>query len=424
MNNLPIIEYHKHPAFSAFCCAEDVGDSETLRLTAEIDAAFFQIQSGGVRSPEQLRSVFENAIKSRMGELRDELAKPKHMHGPLMSYVTSAFDKAARFLYAQLEFDAWRKSSTAAQLDAATTKKLEHMQQDGFFSFQPDLHLAEKIWRATEYERTCLRSRAQQRPWAHCVQSLHSSSQAVRLVRRKLESDGVLALASAYLGCEMEWLYCALDFSHDQQRWYRDCYADVGLPTSKTVYMHLDADIQMVKAMLYLGDVSDEQGPFRYVRGSSCWTRSPSILSIHKGFDAVESEVFEMEPDQLDYTLGYYRPRFKLPEHRQYLMNLPALLRGSTHFGDDVLDDSALSSSLLEDEVVFTGPAGTLVLFDGSKGIHRGSQVTRGERWAVQIAMRVVRQRKSTFRAAVETVAQAARYRAHILKRRLKGPFG
>ncbi|NOS81160.1 MAG: hypothetical protein HOP32_06205 [Nitrospira sp.] len=424
MNNLPIIEYHKHPAFSGLQYVDDLGDEGTLRLTAEIDVAFFRIQSGGVLSLDLLHDVFERDIASGMRKLRDELTKSERVHGPMANYVTSAIDKAAGYLYAQLEFDMWKQTFTAVQPNAVTTKKLEHLQHDGFFRFQSDLHLAEKIWRATEYERASLRSRAQQRPWAHCVQSLHSSSQAVRLVRRKLESDGILALASAYLGCEMEWFYCALDFSHDQQRWYRDCYADVGLPTSKTVYMHLDADIQMVKAMLYLGDVSDEQGPFRYVRGSSCWARSPSILSIHKGFDTVETEVFEMEPDQLDYTLGYYRPRFKLPEHRQYLMNLPALLRGSTHFGDDVLDDSALSSLLLKDEVVFTGPAGTLVLFDGSKGIHRGSQVTRGERWAVQIALRAVRQQKNIFRTTLETMTQAARYRAHILKRRLKGPFG
>ena len=423
MNELPLIEYQKHPAFSGFQGLDTVEDGEIVRLVAQIDSAYFEIKASVVIDQDRFRIVFDKDIASRLEQLCSKLAKSGQIPPSFKSYVTAAIQKARESLYAQLEFDVWRKSLTAVQPDTTTTKKLEHMQQDGFFRFQPDLHLAGKIWRATEYERTCLRTRAQRRPWAHCAQSLHPSSQAVRLVRRKLESDGILALASAYIGCEMEWVYCALDFSHDQQRWYRDCYADLGLPTSKTVYMHLDADTEMVKAMLYLSDVSDAHGPFRYVRGSSGWARSPSVLSIHKGFDAVESEVFEMEPDRLDYTLGYYRPRFKLPEHRQYLMNLPALLRGSTHFGDDVQDDSALSSSLLEDEVVFTGPAGTLVLFDGSKGIHRGSQVTRGERWAVQIAMRAVRQRKNTLRAAVETVNQNAHYRAHIVKRWLKGHF-
>jgi hypothetical protein len=87
--------------------------------------------------------------------------------------------------------------------------------------------------------------------------------------------------------------------------------------------------------------------------------------------------------------MGYYRPRFKLPEQRRNLLTLPAALRGSTHFGDDLLDGSHLSDALLEREHVFTGPAGTVVMFDGSRGIHRGGQPGKGgARWAVQIAFR------------------------------------
>jgi hypothetical protein len=96
-----------------------------------------------------------------------------------------------------------------------------------------------------------------------------------------------------------------------------------------------------------------------------------------------------MTEDGLDYLDGYYRPRFKLTEQRRNLLTLPAALRGSTHFGDDLVDGSPLSDALLEQEHAFIGPAGTLVMFDGSRGIHRGGQVRKGgARWAVQIAFR------------------------------------
>jgi hypothetical protein len=73
-------------------------------------------------------------------------------------------------------------------------------------------------------------------------------------------------------------------------------------------------------------------------------------------------------------------------------------LRGSTHFGDDLLDGSYLSDALLEREHAFTGPAGTVVMFDGSQGIHRGGQVGKGgARWAVQIAFRAGTAAKSPF---------------------------
>jgi hypothetical protein len=58
------------------------------------------------------------------------------------------------------------------------------------------------------------------------------------------------------------------------------------------------------------------------------------------------------------------------------------------------VDESDLSRRLLAGEDTFLGPPGTLIVFDGSAGIHRGSQVERGERWAVQIALRAVASRR------------------------------
>lgn len=109
-----------------------------------------------------------------------------------------------------------------------------------------------------------------------------------------------------------------------------------------------------------------------------------------------QTKSFPMEADGLDYKLGYYRPRFFLKDHRRDLLTLPSAFRGTTHFGDDIVDESDLSRRLLAGEDTFLGPSGTLIVFDGSAGIHRGSQVERGERWAVQIAMRAVSSRRQS----------------------------
>ena len=68
----------------------------------------------------------------------------------------------------------------------------------------------------------------------------------------------------------------------------------------------------------------------------------------------------------------YYRPRFRHVEDRRDMLSLPVSLRGSTHFGDDILDGSELSDALLDVGHRFVAPAGTVVMFDGSRGIHRG----------------------------------------------------
>jgi hypothetical protein len=109
------------------------------------------------------------------------------------------------------------------------------------------------------------------------------------------------------------------------------------------------------------------------------------VCAIHKGFDQAQWQVFRW-PDQGQY---YYRPRFKLREQRPDMLALPSRLRGSTHFGDDVIDGSPLSEDLLRQEHVFTAPAGTITLFDGSQGVHRGGLVRSGARWVIQIGLRV-----------------------------------
>jgi hypothetical protein len=183
----------------------------------------------------------------------------------------------------------------------------------------------------------------------------------------------------------MEIFYYALEYNQPQQNWYRDCYIDIGMPTSRTAYMHFDADRDVLKAMLYLNDVGSENGPFSFIPGSHQWTRSPVVCAIHKGFDQAQWQVFRW-PDQGQY---YYRPRFKLREQRPDMLALPSRLRGSTHFGDDVIDGSPLSEDLLRQEHVFTAPAGTITLFDGSQGVHRGGLVRSGARWVIQIGLRV-----------------------------------
>ena len=150
--------------------------------------------------------------------------------------------------------------------------------------------------------------------------------------------------------------------------------------------MHFDADRDVLKAMLYLTDVGSENGPFSFIPGSHQWARSSLVCAIHKGFDQAQWQVFQWPDNRQSY---YYRPRFKLREQRPDTLALPPRLRGSTHFGDDILDGSPLSQELLRREHVFTAPSGTITLFDGSQGVHRGGLVRDGARWVIQIGLRV-----------------------------------
>jgi hypothetical protein len=200
-----------------------------------------------------------------------------------------------------------------------------------------------------------------------------------------VERLGILDVASAYMNRPMRLGYVSMEMGHPGQVWYRDCYKDVGIATAKTAYMHFDADRGMLKGMMYLKDVAPQNGPFSYIPGSHRWQRPAFASAVQSGFDRAQAEFAQVDDGGLDYVGGYYRPRFADQAGRKAMLSLPRALRGSTHFGDDILDGSELSDELLKQEHVFMAPAGMMLLFDGSQGVHRGSMVREGERWALQL---------------------------------------
>ncbi len=358
-------------------------------MTAKIEADFARLCERTDLSSEERLSIFEQQISPTIDALQSSLEQS----GPpdFRRFTANAIAAARQSLRTYLQVrgsDQLAHNSGKNALSAAEVSKLESFQRDGFVTFQAGA-MARGIWSKAWLERALLRAQKRKAPNRHCVIAMPSTSPALAAIQEAAEKLGLRKLAAAYLGKPVEFCYAALEHSHDGQDWYKSCYADVGIETAKTVYMHFDADSDIIKVLLYLQDVEGKDGPFRFVTGSHRWERPHFATAIQGGFDAASNQEFPKTGDRLDYLMGYYRPRFKLAEHRRNLLSLPAALRGSTHFGDDLLDGSELSERLLEQEHVFTGPAGTVVMFDGSHGIHRGGQVHKtGARWAVQIAFR------------------------------------
>lgn len=392
---LPRIQYDQHPAFSSFGVKCTLDDAIVYRLIESIDNAYLHLLKAEATNPENVPIEFAATIGPLFVEM-ERYVLSADLREELRRTTKQAIDRAGHFLVDQAVFHRRRaeKPTDPSALPPNLTEFVDGLQTHGYYQCPVSADLATSVWRHTWWERSVLRKRAEVSPGRHCAIPLDAFSPATRSIQRALQSKGILSAVSHYMGCEMEWLYAALDFSHHRQNWYKDCYADSDLPTAKTVYMHFDADPDIVKAMLYLSDVDEASGPFRYVRGSHRWQRSPFLFALHKGFDVEQTKSFPMEADGLDYKLGYYRPRFFLRDHRRDLLTLPSAFRGTTHFGDDIVDESDLSRHLLACEETFLGPPGTLIVFNGSAGIHRGSQVERGERWAVQIAMRAVCSRR------------------------------
>lgn len=387
MNLFPVVDYARHPGFTGLGPPRD--DPAADGMVAEIESAYAQLCERTDLTAEQRLLLFEQQVEPQINSLLRHLGETAEPG--FHRFTINAFLAARQSLREYLQgHDRKRLAHNSAQeaLSSAELSKLESFRRDGFVTFQNSA-AARDIWSKTWLERALLRTAKRKAPTRHCAMPIPQTSPAHAAVEQAAEKLGLRKLAEFYMGKPMEFYYAALDHSHEGQNWHQSCYDDVGIDTAKTVYMHFDADCGMIKAMLYLQDVGDDDGSFHFVTGSHRWDRPHFATAVQRGFDSASSAEFPLTEDGLDYLAGYYRPRFKLAEHRRSLLTLPAALRGSTHFGDDLLDGSHLSDALMEQEHVFTGPAGTVVMFDGSHGIHRGGQVGRGgARWAVQIAFR------------------------------------
>ena len=178
-------------------------------------------------------------------------------------------------------------------------------------------------------------------------------------VEAALRDCGALAAFSAYAGAELGLLRISLQVNTERET--RLSYGEIdpaGLPGLKTTYFHLDSnDWPTVKALLYVSDVGEDQGPFRFVRGS------------HRLMNDFESAVRKTND--------------KLRQPRELFLALPEEFRQHCHFGDFIDETTPGAAGLLANEVVCTDGRSDLALFDNN-GVHRGGFVRSGHRFMLQ----------------------------------------
>ncbi|MEP6755031.1 MAG: hypothetical protein ABJA67_06000 [Chthonomonadales bacterium] len=175
-----------------------------------------------------------------------------------------------------------------------------------------------------------------------------------------LEKHGMLAAASAYIGRPTKLTHLLIQVNDPKDSFYHGRFKDIGLPDQKTNYIHVDTSYDMVKCVVYLNEVGDENGPFSFILGS------------HKA-----------RPIGLDGVIRRAMDRSNLsnhsPELRKLFMALPKSFRRKFTFGADILDGTPESGALLEAEYFFKSSDGNMGLF-ANNGIHRGGLTKSGER--------------------------------------------
>ena len=189
----------------------------------------------------------------------------------------------------------------------------------------------------------------------------------VKLVNDMFQSYGILQGASKYnkghnLTVRNVVLHIAKPTDENYKQFLYDCKT-----VTKTTNLHIDPKENVMKAMMYLNDITIDDGPFSYVEKSNRWI-----------YDDLQN-IFGRAISTGSYC--------HTPQSRSTVFQLPKVCRVSHNFGRLLQDDTEEQERLLKQEKLFTSDKGNLCIFDPA-GMHRGGICKTGTRIALQILMK------------------------------------
>jgi hypothetical protein len=249
---------------------------------------------------------------------------------------------------------------------------LEALKRDGVFAYRLSpagkqrLVDAAKSWFA---RLEASREAIAQGTHAYCDNQLNTTrrnaSQLYGTVEHVLGEAGMLSAVRDYLGCRAELRSVTLQINDQWDRSWRAHFEDRGLTVPPTAFFHIDNTYGVVKAIFYLSEVGETNGPFGYVSGTH-------RIKVGR-FEALMLRAVDIWIDMH-------------PQERHLFAALPRLLRRKAKFGDDIRSGDEQGRWLVDHERVMTSKDGDVFVFD-VKGIHRGGMVRRGERRVIQVMM-------------------------------------
>jgi len=192
-------------------------------------------------------------------------------------------------------------------------------------------------------------------------------SEYIKIITDLFQRLGVLQGATKYnknnpLQVKNVVLHIATPTDENWKQFLYDCNT-----ITRTTNYHIDPKEDVIKAMLYLNNITEDDGPFSYVEKSNRWI-----------YDDLQN-IFGRAISTGSYCHN--------PESRAVVFQLPKKLRISHNFGRVLLDSDPQQQMVLDKQTIFTSDKGNLCIFDPA-GMHRGGICNKGNRIALQILMK------------------------------------
>jgi hypothetical protein len=374
----PPIDYRGHPAFRSLDVPKHPNEEFVDAQIEEIDAGLRDLARAPGYPDAELVELFKKGPARKIEVLRTHLAQTT-TNPRLVEWLSVSFDEVLVDLLEEARVANLRGTARTPLCGTPGARVFADLKRDGAHFCRLDDWTLEALRRICAPDMEILRARARVGHEARYVQNYERYGKTGKLLSEFFKKAGVLEGLAAYVGSNVNFAGFALEYSYAGQNWWKGCYADLGLPDSKTTYMHYDHGCRDPKAIIALTEVSEANGPTSFVLGSHAKKRSRFLHSMIKSMDQNFAVIVRQEGH------NYYRSRFSDMSFRRDFLALPTALQGCSHFGEDIVDGSPISKELLEKEVRMTSDRGNCVVFDGNYGIHRGANVQEGERFAFQV---------------------------------------
>jgi hypothetical protein len=378
----PEIDYDTHPAYSAF------------RSTVVYDDQFLEHQ---VRAADLAYTKFcdipdptERDAEDSLAEIRTAIDRislhAKQQNIPIVA--AEWLHCCARWTASDIAYEFARHVLSARKyrsisLSPNQAQQLSAMRTQGMYVTALPKATYDEIRRLALVYREELKARVNKDPFDRAVISVVFNSPLWKAIKSATRESGIIDVLGELKQNRMTILGAGLEYSSPKQNWYQNIYADVGLSDAPLQYLHIDEGYCLPKAMIYVTPVAESNGPTRAIPGSNCWEVTEFGLRMHRALDRVVGDRY----GRLG-TAGAYRPIARHPDLRRIFMQLPRAIRGSSHFGDDILPDTKLADALESLEMPYVSDGGQALVFDGPHLLHRGSLVRTGERMALQVGFR------------------------------------
>lgn len=378
--SMPIIDYRTHPGFRSHAIHTPGDESQITAAVRTIDAAFdARIGSDSPITADE----WAGSVSSAFADLKAFSGTMTGASTDVSARVHKALLQTEKELAAIVEYQCQRHNSPMPN-DSASSAVRSQIEADGIAVTRLADSTIATLRDALQNEIAEVRAMAERNPEERRSLPMQMSGKAWDILWTALNEVGIVGGVALHERREVRPMYWCISQNSPSERWFRDCYADVGIETSPLAYMHYDHDCNFAKIQVYLSDVDLDSAPFSYVPGSHTWGGSPTQQMIFKSLDMAFANLPKHKGD------SYYRTRFHYPEYRRLFLSLPTAFQGTSHFGDDVLPDSELGQDLMRRERFVTSDVGNCMVFTGGKALHRGGMSRKKERLVLQVGVSAV----------------------------------